>query len=92
MNKNDSNEIRTHNHLVRKRTLNHLAKLAKLLGCVVSTYLHGVFICTICTFCTDICTICAFGIYLYYLYLFVLYKCTAQITTHNTAQSFGQFG
>ena len=23
----DSNEIRTHNHLVRKRTLNHLAKL-----------------------------------------------------------------
>ena len=25
---NDSNEIRTHNHLVRKRTLNHLVKLA----------------------------------------------------------------
>ena len=25
----DSNEIRTHNHLVRKRTLNYLAKLAK---------------------------------------------------------------
>ena len=25
----DSNEIRTHGHLVRKRTLNHLAKLAK---------------------------------------------------------------
>ena len=24
---NDSNAIRTHNHLVRKRTLNHLAKL-----------------------------------------------------------------
>ena len=24
----DSNVIRTHNHLVRKRTLNHLAKLA----------------------------------------------------------------
>ena len=24
-----SNMIRTHNHLVRKRTLNHLAKLAK---------------------------------------------------------------
>ena len=23
----DSNEIRTHNHLVRKGTLNHLAKL-----------------------------------------------------------------
>ena len=26
----DSNGIRTHNHLVRKRTLNHLAKLAIL--------------------------------------------------------------
>ena len=25
----DSNEIQTHNHLVHKRTLNHLAKLAK---------------------------------------------------------------
>ena len=25
----DSNEIRTQGHLVRKRTLNHLAKLAK---------------------------------------------------------------
>ena len=38
---NDSNEIRTHNRLVRKRTLNHLAKLAKWLSCVVSTYLYG---------------------------------------------------
>ena len=26
---NDSNETRTHNHFVRKGTLNHLAKLAK---------------------------------------------------------------
>ena len=26
---NDSNGIRSHNHLVCKRTLNHLAKLAK---------------------------------------------------------------
>ena len=26
----DSNGIWTHNHLIRKRTLNHLAKLAKL--------------------------------------------------------------
>ena len=32
----DSNGIRTHNHLVRKRTLNYLAKLAKWLSCVVS--------------------------------------------------------
>ena len=28
----DSNEIRTHNHLVWKRTLDHLAKLAKFVG------------------------------------------------------------
>ena len=26
----DSNEIRTHNHLFRKRALNHLAKLARI--------------------------------------------------------------
>ena len=38
------NGTRTHN-LVRKRTLNHLAKLAKSLSCVVSTYLYGVFGC-----------------------------------------------
>ena len=36
----DSNEFRTHNDLVHKRTLNHLAKLAKRLRCVVSTYLY----------------------------------------------------
>ena len=39
----DSNVIRTHKYLVRKLTLNHLAKLAKWLGCVVSTYLYGAF-------------------------------------------------
>ena len=37
----DSNVIRTHNHLVRKRTLNHLAKLAKWLS------LLWVLICTV---------------------------------------------
>ena len=36
-----SNGIRTQNHLVRKQTLNHLAKLAKRLICVVSTYMYG---------------------------------------------------
>ena len=36
---NDSKEIRTHNQLVRKRTLNHLAYEAKWLSYVVSTYL-----------------------------------------------------
>ena len=30
-NLSNSNEIRTHNHLVRKRTLNHLAQLANFL-------------------------------------------------------------
>ena len=37
------NETRTDNHLVRKRTPSHLAKLAKWLSRVVSTYLYGVF-------------------------------------------------
>ena len=41
----DSNGIQTHNHLVCKRTLNHLAKLAKWLSCVVRTYLYGEFDC-----------------------------------------------
>ena len=41
----DCKGTRTHNHLVRKRTLNHLAKLAKWLSCAVSTYLYGAFDC-----------------------------------------------
>ena len=39
------NWTRTQNHLVLKRTLNHLAKLAKRLSCVLSTYLYGAFDC-----------------------------------------------
>ena len=39
----DWNGTRTYNHLVPKRILNHLAKLAKWLSCVVSTYLYGAF-------------------------------------------------
>ena len=39
----DSNWIRIHNHLARKRTLNHLAKW---LSCVVSTYPYDAFDCT----------------------------------------------
>ena len=42
---NDSNETRIHNHLVHKRTLNHLAKPAKWLSCVMSTYLYCTFDC-----------------------------------------------
>ena len=41
----DRKEIQTHNYLVRKRTVNDLAKLAKWLSCVVSTYLYGVLEC-----------------------------------------------
>ena len=41
----DSNVIRTHNHLVRKQRFNQLAKLAKWLSCVVSTYLYRAFGC-----------------------------------------------
>ena len=37
-----SNGTQTHNHLIRKRTLNHFAKQAKWLTCVVSTYLKGI--------------------------------------------------
>ena len=36
----DCNRTLTHKHLVCKRTLKHLTKLAKWLGCVVSTYLY----------------------------------------------------
>ena len=39
----DCNGTRTHNHLVCKRTLNHLAKLTKWLSWVANTYLYGAF-------------------------------------------------
>ena len=38
---NDCNGTRTHNHFVRKQTLNHLAKLTKWFSWIVSTYLYG---------------------------------------------------
>ena len=41
----DCNWTRTQKHLVRKRTLNHLAKLSKWLSCALSTYLYGAFDC-----------------------------------------------
>ena len=44
-NLSDYNGIRTHNQLDPKRTLDHLAKLAKCSSCVVSTYLYGAFDC-----------------------------------------------
>ena len=39
----DCNATRTYIHLVHKRALNYLAKLAKRLSCVLSTYLHDAF-------------------------------------------------
>ena len=39
----DCNTTRTHNHLARKRKLNHSAKLMKWLSRVMSTYLSGAF-------------------------------------------------
>ena len=41
----DCNWTRTHYHLVHKRKLNNLAKLAKWLSRIVSTYLHVAFDC-----------------------------------------------
>ena len=41
----DCNWTRTQNHLVLKRTLNHLAKLTKWSSCALSTYLYGAFDC-----------------------------------------------
>ena len=41
----DFNWNQTHNHLVHKRTLDHLAKLVNWLSCVVSTCLYGAFDC-----------------------------------------------
>ena len=41
----ECNWTRTYNYLFRKWTLNHLAKLAKWLSCVLSTYLYGEFNC-----------------------------------------------
>ena len=39
----ESNDIRSHNHFVRQGTINHLAKVAKWLSCLLSTYLYGAF-------------------------------------------------
>ena len=44
------NGTRTHNQLVCKWKLNHLAKLAKWLSCVVSIYLCGVVDCMFLSF------------------------------------------
>ena len=40
-----TNWSRSKNLLIRKRTLNYLAKLTKLLSCFLTTYLYGIFDC-----------------------------------------------
>ena len=42
----NDNKTQTHNNLVCKWTLNHFAKLAKWLSCVVCTYLCDAIVCT----------------------------------------------
>ena len=46
----DWNSTWTHNHLVWKWTLDHLAKLTKRLSCVMSTYLYCAFHCMLLLF------------------------------------------
>ena len=43
----DSKEVRTHNHIVGKRTRKHIARLAKWVSCVVSTYIYSAFDCMV---------------------------------------------
>ena len=69
----DCNWTQTQNPIVRKRTLNHLAKLTKWLSCVLSIYLYSAFDCISC-------------------HVRIRVWIIAQISTQNTAQSFGQFG
>ena len=42
----DYNWSRTKNHSICERTVNHLAKLSKLLSCFLTTYLYAIFDCT----------------------------------------------
>ena len=94
------NEIRTHNHLVRKRTLKHLVKLAKWSSCVVSSILYGAFDYMLISCHVQVsewihtlhslpeCQRSS-GWKLYWKFSA---KCAVQVSTHNTTQSFGPFG
>ena len=46
----DCNPTRTHSHLVRKWTFNHLAKVAKWLSYGVSSYVYGAFDCMLLSY------------------------------------------
>ena len=77
----DCNCTQTHNDLVHKQTPNHLAKLAKWLSCILSTYLYGAFDCMFLSLWN-----------VHMTWQEHLVKYTIQISTHNTAQSLGLFG
>ena len=88
----DCNWIRTQNHLVRKRTLNHLAKLES--SCSQLTLIFRA--------CFEQEVAWYSGNYRVWIHserrtwheknIQSPYKCTVQIRIQNTAQSFGQFG
>ena len=88
----DCNWTRTQNHLVRKRTLNHLAKLES--SCSQLTLIFRA--------CFEQEVAWYSGNYRVWIHserrtwheknIQSPYKCTVQIRIQNTAQSFGQFG
>ena len=96
----DCNWTRTYKHLVCKRTLNHLAKLTKWLNYVVRTYLYGAFDCMFLSLfsCLNVKELLARKRRVDSLWnAYVTWyrhtdKCTVQISSHDTAKSFGQFG
>ena len=63
----DSNGIRTHNHLVRKRTLNHLGKL----GFLPTIELRCEYLSVRCIFVTIIC---------YFIYVHLLLSCHVRVS------------
>ena len=102
---NDCNGTRTHNHFVYKRTLKHLAKPVEWLNCVVSTYLYSAFDCMFLSGYTRVlewihtlhlseCQGTPCSKQAQYLKFKWLQRDSngTHNGTHNTAQSFGQFG
>ena len=84
----DCKWTRTQNHLVLKRTLNHLPKLAKWLGCVPIIYLYSASDCMFLS-CHVCFTVNPHSILTWQSHTV---KCTIQTSNQGTTQSFGQFG
>ena len=64
----DCNWTRTNNHLVHKRTLNHLAKLAKWLSCVLSTFMVYEYI---------------YGVWCIWLYVLIMSRARFRVNPHS---------